>query len=125
MKKVCKCCGRNRKIGKFGRLSASSDGKNPYCRECMREITKRYKTSSIGILKQEKAVKKWKKKNKKHIKEYNKDYYLKNKSRILYNKKCREDTECMLITEIPEKTKQRKINKSRKVYIIEINPKRK
>lgn len=125
MKKICKYCGRNRKIGKFGKLSRSPDGKNYYCRDCMRTMTKNYKTSSIGILKQKRAVNKWKRKNKNHIKDYNREYYIKNRDRILYNKKCREETECVLIKEDVEKTVQKKINKSRKVPIIKIDPKRK
>lgn len=125
MKKICKGCGRNRKIGKFGILSRSPDGKNYYCRDCMRDMTKNYKTSTRGTLKQKRAEKKWKKKNKKHIKEYNKDYYIKNKERILYNKRCREDTECVLIREIPKKTEQKKINKSVQMQVIKIDPKRK
>jgi hypothetical protein len=125
MKKVCKYCGRNRKIGKFGRLSRSPDGKNYYCRECMRAMTKNYKTSIRGMLKQKQSEKKWKRKNKKHIRDYNKDYYLKNRDRILYNKRCREETECVLIRETPKKTVQKKINKSRKISIIKIDPKRK
>ena len=125
MKKICRKCGRNRRIEKFGKLSASADGKNYYCRECMRVFNKNNKTSTRGILKQRKYSHKWKLKNKQHIKDYNKKYYVDNKDRIIYNKKCREETECVLITEASEKTQQKKINKGRKVCIIEINPKRK
>lgn len=125
MKKICKGCGRNRKIGKFGMLSRSPDGKNYYCRDCMRAMTKNYKTSTRGMLKQKQSEKKWKKKNKRHIKDYNKSYYIENKERILYNKKCRETTECVLIPEMPKKTEQKKINKSVQMHIIKIDPKRK
>lgn len=121
-------CGRNRKIGKFGKLSAKTDCKNIYCRECMRKITNRYKCTPIGRLKQIKAVKKYKDKNKEVIKEYNRQYYLKNKERILYNKRAREDTECILIIDEQEKRTKNKINNNRKKEcnnIIVINPKRK
>lgn len=120
MKKVCKGCGRNRRIGKFGRLSASSDGKNPYCRDCMRSKTTAYKKSPIGRSIQKKCIEKYEKKNKKTRKEYFKEYYIKNKERILYNKRARET----LIFEKEEKSVKPKINKSIEVYI-EINPKRK
>ena len=119
MKKICKCCGRNRRIGKFGKLSASSDGKNPYCRDCMRKYTTSHKNSPKGKFIQKQAVKKYEKKNSR--KEYFKEYYIKNKERILYNKKCREETECILITENPKKTVKPKINKGREICI---NPKR-
>ena len=124
MKKICLSCGRNRKIGKFGKLSRYPDGKNPYCRDCMRDKRNNYACSPVGRIKTQKAINKWKKKNKKQIKEYNKEYYIKNKERILYNKRAREETECVLITEDLEKTTKQKINKGRKLCIV-IDPKRK
>lgn len=123
-KKICKGCGRNRRLGKFGKLSVSSDGKNYYCIECMRAYNSRYKRSSIGRLRQNKSTKIWKEKNKNHIKSYNEKYYIENKRRILFNKESREKTESILIyDEIPKKTKQKKINKN-KEYNIVINPQR-
>jgi hypothetical protein len=41
----------------------------------------------------------WKRKNKEAIKEYNKSYYQKKKHIILYNKRAREETECVVIVE--------------------------
>lgn len=127
MKKVCIGCGRNRKIGKFGKQSRMSDGKNPYCRECMREYTARYKASPKGSRIQKKSVKKYKRKNKKEIKEYNHQYYLDNKDRIEYNKKCRENLEYSLkerelLFSNDKITNKKNINKN--VEII-INPRRK
>lgn len=125
-KKICIGCNRLRKIGKFGNKTKSSDGKNPYCRDCMRIITSNYKSSLKGSISQKKSVNKYKAKNVEKIKEYNKDYYIKNKARILYNKRCREDTECVMIFDEPEKKiRKKKINKDNKKYIIEIDPKRK
>lgn len=126
MKKICKCCGRNRKIGKFGIKSNSPDGRNPYCKDCMRDFTNKYKNSPKGKTNQLSCVQKYKEKNKDNIKKYNQQYYIKNKARILYNKRCREDTECVnIFDEEPKKPKKKKINTSRKIYNIEINPKRK
>lgn len=122
MKRVCKCCGRNRRIGRFGRLSVNPNGKNIYCRECMRNFTNGYKCSPKGKVIQQKSMSKWRKKNKKAIKESDKRYYQKNKNRILYNKKVRE---CTLITEDSTKNNNLKINKVRAICSIEINPKRK
>lgn len=118
MKKVCPCCGRNRKIGKFGKRSDNPDGKNIYCRDCMKDKRVRYDCTPVGMVVKKKSVQKWKKNNQEHVKEYNQDYYQKNKSRILYNKKTRK---CSIIT---EKHSQRKINKGRQVCIV-IDPKRK
>ena len=99
MKKICKGCGRNRKIGKFGRDSNTIDGKRIYCRDCISILNKRYRTSPIGRIKHKKSVENWKKKNKIAIKEYNKAYYKKKRHIILYNKRAREDTECVLIVD--------------------------
>lgn len=125
MKKICKRCGRNRKIGKFGSKTSSPDGKNYYCKDCMRILNKRYKNTLRGKLKQKKCKERYKSKNKEKIKEFNKEYYIKNRERILYNKRCREDTESVLITESSEKKGQTKINKDRIDCIIKIDPKRK
>ena len=99
MKKICKRCGRNRKIGKFGKDSNRADGKRIYCRDCISIINKRYRTSPIGRIKHKKSVDTWKNKNKSAIKEYNKAYYRKKKHIILYNKRARRDTKSMLPVE--------------------------
>ena len=58
------------------------------------------------------------------IKEYNKKYYRKKKHIILYNKRAREDTECVLIVgKFDDKAKVKAIKNAR--YDITINPKRK
>ena len=116
MKKICKCCGRNRK---------NPDGKNIYCRECMRKFTNGYKCTPRGRQKQHIASKKWRKNNKDVVNEYNRRYYLANKDRIIYNYKARKNTECILITEDSKKSNNFKINKGSAVCSIEINPKRK
>ena len=123
MKKICIGCDRNRPIGKFGKQTRMPDGKNPYCRDCMKLYNKRYRQSHRGIISQQKSDLKYKKNNKDKISEYNKQYYIKNRNRILYNKKCRETTECVMIfDEKPKKPVKKKINKG---SIIVINPKRK
>ena len=124
MKKICKRCGRKRKIGKFARDSKKKDGKRIYCRDCISILNKRYRTSPIGKIKHKKSVDKWKEKNKMAIKEYNKAYYRKKKHIILYNKRAREDTECVLIVgKFEDKAKARAIKHNR--FDITINPKRK
>lgn len=123
MKKICKKCGRNRKIGKFGKLSCKPDGKNIYCRDCMKEIRDSYKKTSKGSIIQKKSEEKYRNRNKEKRKDYNKEYYKKNKQRIIYNKKSKKDTECILIFENSKKPNKKKINKIEKLDI-QINPKR-
>jgi hypothetical protein len=124
VKKICKRCGRNRKIGKFARDSNKKDGKRIYCRDCISILNKRYRSAPIGRIKHKKSVENWKKKNKMAIKEYNKCYYKKNKHIILYNKRAREDTECILIVgKFEDKAKVKAIKYNR--FDITINPKRK
>ena len=124
MKKICKGCGRNRKIGKFARDSHKKDGKRIYCRDCISILNKRYRTSPIGRIKHKKSVDNWKKKNKMAIKEYNKAYYRKKKHIILYNKKAREETESVLIFDNLENKLRSHPNKINRIHIT-INPKRK
>ena len=129
MKKICKGCGRNRKIGKFGKDSNTTDGKRIYCRDCISILNKRYRTSPIGRIKHKKSVENWKKKNKAAIKEYNKAYYRRKKHIILYNKKAREETECVLIVEKIGNKAQVQTNKCIKAnksdrFDITINPQR-
>lgn len=123
MKKICKGCGRNRKIGKFAKDSHKKDGKRIYCRDCISILNKRYRTSPIGRIKHKKSVDKWKKKNKIATKEYNKAYYQKNKNIILYNKRAREGTESVIIVEKFENRAKVQANKCDR-FDITINPKR-
>jgi hypothetical protein len=90
----------------------------------MREIRKAYSNSTIGKKKTNESINKWKKKNKEKVKKTNRDYYQRNKDRILYNKKAREETECVLIFENDEKQVKKKINKDRRMCIV-IDPKEK
>lgn len=118
MKKICKKCGRNRRIGKFGKDSKTKDGKRIYCKDCVKEYNLAYINTYDGNIKHKKTVKKWKVENKEAISIYNNKYYRKNRDRIMYNKKAREETESILI---PDK----EIIENKKENIIVINPKRK
>jgi hypothetical protein len=129
VKKICKGCGRNRKIGKFARDSQKKDGKRIYCRDCISILNKRYRTSPIGRIKHKKSVDNWKKKNKIAIKKYNKAYYQKKKNIILYNKRAREDTESVVIVEKLDSRAKGQAKKSIQAnkcnkFEITINPKR-
>jgi len=127
-KKICKGCGRNRKIGKFSKDSYKKDGKRIYCRDCISILNRRYRTSPIGRIKHKKSVDNWKKKNKAAIRKYNQEYYRKNKHIILYNKRAREETECVLIVEKFESDSIMRPKNSKRKYrndgiSITINPK--
>ena len=124
MKKICKGCNRNRRIGKFAKDSYRKDGKRIYCRDCVSIINKRYRLSPIGRFYHKKSIDTWKKKNKFAIKEYNRKYYRKKKHIILYNKRAREETESVLIFD--ELVMKNFVNpKTYKKKLITINPKRK
>ena len=116
MKKVCRCCGRNRKIGKFGKYSRSSDGKNYYCRNCMMDMRNGYACTPKGRKKQKEAEKKYSNNNKDKISKRKKLYYQKNKERILFRLLSKRKTECILITEnnINNKSRDICINPMRK-----------
>ena len=123
MKKICKWCGRNRKIGKFGKDSNRADGKRIYCRDCISFINKTYRNTPVGKIKHKKSVDTWKKNNKSAIKEYNKAYYRRKKYIILYNKRAREDTIPMLPVEPFQQKPIVATGKHDRVHII-INPRR-
>ena len=122
MKKICKGCGRNRKIGKFGKDSSRTDEKRIYCRDCISFINKRYRTSPVGRVKHKNCVETWKKRNKAEIREYNKAYYLKKRHIILYNKKAKKETERILILDELDKMPFY-LPKTFNMKIIRINPK--
>lgn len=125
MKKICKKCGKNRRIGKFGKDKRMFDGKRIYCKDCIRILNKKAKSTIKGKEVNQKTIKKWKDDNKDKIKKYNKEYYQKKKDIILYNRKAKKETEDMLIIGKSKKNIQIKINNDRKEYIIKIDPKRK
>ena len=136
-KLTCKKCGRLRRTEKFGDLNKNTPvikergNKNLYCKDCMSIYRKVYaKENPIGYRKTVKAIKRYKKRNKSKIKEYNKNYYKENKDRIMYNLKCRRTTECVMIFDDDlKKASKQKINKdiriTKKHGEIEINPQRK
>lgn len=124
MKKICTGCRRNRRIGKFARDNSRKDGKRIYCRDCIRVLNRNFRLSPIGRLNHRKSVVKWKKNNKDAIREYNKVYYERKNHIIRYNKKCREETESVLIFGDFENRTKFKPRKENRVDIV-INPRRK
>lgn len=124
MKKICTGCKRNRKIGKFAKDLSRKDGKRIYCRDCIREINRKYRLTPMGRIKYRKSVYKWKRNNRSAIGVYNKAYYKRKKHIILYNKKARLETESIMIV---DKFDDRPLycNKPPNRQVIEINPKRK
>jgi len=121
MKKICKRCGRNRKIGKFARDASRPDGKRIYCRDCISIINKKYRTSPTGRIKHQKSVETWKKNHKDAIKKYNREYYRKKRHIILYNQRARRDTIPMLPV---EPFQHERATGKPDMVIITINPQR-
>lgn len=124
MKKICSRCGRKRRIGRFARDTSRVDGKRIYCRECISAINRNYRNSPIGRIKHQRCVEKWKANNKAATREYNKAYYIRKKHIILYNKRCREETESVCILDRFE-NKPKSQTKRDGGVIITINPQRK
>jgi len=124
MKKICTGCRRNRRIGKFARDNSRKDGKRIYCRDCIKVLNRNYRLSPLGRINHRKSVVKWKRNNKDAIRKYNKAYYKRKKHIILYNKKCREETESVLIFDDIENESNLTPSKD-KITDIVINPRRK
>jgi hypothetical protein len=122
LKKICRRCGRNRKIGKFAIDSSRRDTKRIYCRDCISIINKRYRLSPLGRLIHKRSVDNWKKKNKAAIRQYNKAYYLKKRHIILYNKRAKKETEPMLFVKDFDDSPVYS-NKPSNRIVIDINPK--
>jgi hypothetical protein len=78
----------------------------------------------MGRIMHRKCVEKWKANNKAAIREYNKAYYLRNRHIILYNKRCREETESVCILDEFESKPEFQPKKDSGT-IISINPQRK
>lgn len=80
--------------------------------------------SPIGRIKYRESAERWKKNNRDAIREYNKAYYKRMKYIILYNIKCREKTESVIIVDnCVDKPKHKIIHKFRGDIVI--NPQRK
>lgn len=123
MKKVCPTCGRNRRLDKqYYNNRSRPNKKSGECKDCQSDRNRRdRRTLRYKILKR-KSNKKWRQDNKDHVKNYNADYYRKNKERIM----SRRNTESILIIENPDKKKINKSSSTKKnSYDIIIDPKRK
>jgi hypothetical protein len=123
MKKRCPECGRLRRLGRFYNNKSQPDGKQIQCKDCQKKRNAAAKkTEHYRVLKR-KRDEKWKSKNRDHVQRYNRDYYQKNRERII----SRRNTESIIIIENPDK---KKINTSRRKTKkfkddIVINPQRK
>jgi len=123
MKKVCPTCGRNRRLDKqYYNNRSRPNKKNGECKDCQSDRNRRDRQSLRYKILKRKRDKKWKQDNKDHVKNYNANYYRKNKERIM----SRRNTESILIIENPDKKKINKSSSTKKnSYDIVIDPKRK
>ena len=122
MKKVCPTCGRNRRLDKqYYNNRSRPNKKNGECKDCQSDRNRRDRQSLRYKILKRKRDKKWKQDNKDHVKNYNANYYRKNKERIM----SRRNTESILIIENPDKKKINKSSSTKKnSYDIVIDPKR-
>jgi len=72
--KICACCHIEKELDCFHSNKSRKDGKNKYCKECVKEKNKQYNQSEKG--KQIKKIynSKYQETHKEHIKEYLKEY---------------------------------------------------
>lgn len=72
--KTCSCCKKSLDESNFGKKSHYRDGLNCYCKPCQRNLDKRKydERKSNG----------WKKIHSEQVKQYNREYYHKNKERV-------------------------------------------
>lgn len=103
--KRCKKCGVKKLYKDFGNNKSTADGKQPYCILCFRELRRKYERTYKAV----RRSKKYKDKNKTIIREYNKQYYIRNTERLFYKR----NTESVIIVGNDNK---KNINKGRKIY---------
>lgn len=102
MRKKCRICGSIKKIEDFHKKKNTPDGHRNECKECVKDIQKKYKNAPDFKDKQKEYDKKKYAENREQILERKKEYYQENKEDILsYKKIYREENE----TTIKEKLK--------------------
>src|SRR5689334_18380215 len=74
--KVCLSCKIKKHVDEFGRNKSQPDGKNCYCKQCIREKSKKNDSKYKAYQKL------WRQKNSESVKAYQKQYKLDNRERI-------------------------------------------
>jgi len=101
--KVCSKCGIEKELSEFPNCKSTKDGLKSYCKECKKEIGKKYRLNNKekiskqkiiyrlnNIEKVQQSIKKWQENNKEKISKAANVYYHKNKEKIRkYNKEYR------------------------------------
>jgi hypothetical protein len=87
MNKICRICGNLKNLNDFHKKCDTSDGHRTECKECIKNIQKKYKEVD-GFKDKQKEYDKNRYINKKEeILEHKKEYHIENREKILKNKK--------------------------------------
>lgn len=87
MEKVCRICGKPKFIIEFHKKKGTSDGVRNECKECVKDIQKKYKEAPGFKEKQKEYDKNRYSENKEQILERKKEYHIENREKILTQKK--------------------------------------
>jgi hypothetical protein len=86
MEKICRICGTPKFIDEFHKKKGSPDGHRNECKECVKDIQKKYKEKSGFKEKQKEYDKKRYEENRDKILERKKEYHKENREKILEQK---------------------------------------
>ena len=88
MKKICRICGNEKEMEKdFHKKKGTSDGYRNECKECVKDIQKKYKEDTNFVEKRKEYDKNRYEENKNEILERKKEYHQENKEEILKKKR--------------------------------------
>jgi hypothetical protein len=108
--KVCSSCQIKKRIEEFGKNKSQRDGRHYYCKQCIREKSKKNDSKYKAYQKQ------WREQNKKSIKEYQRKYKRENKEKI-NEYQCKRPADKKRKNNCSEKKKQReKARRQTEVY---------
>lgn len=111
--KRCSCCGEEKPLYMFSNNKAKKDGKEIYCKECVKIKHKKHYQENKEIIKNK--VKKYCNENQEKLKEIKKNYYEKNIKEIkIKNKKYRDENKENRTKYFNEKKEE--INEQRRKY---------
>lgn len=87
MEKICRICGKIKDLNDFHKKCDTSDGHRSECKECIKEIQKKYKEADGFKEKREKYDKNRYNEKRYEILEHKKVYHIENREKILKDKK--------------------------------------
>jgi hypothetical protein len=87
MYKKCRICGNVKDLSEFHKKIGTSDGHRSECKECIKEIQKKYKEASDFKEKRKEYDKQRYSENRESVLERKKEYYIENREKILEQKR--------------------------------------